>query len=123
MKLGSTGQACSTLSSAISVKRRLKTALLDTDNAESRTYVYTRGLPSEFCARANSLPGLKEKAEPIFGTFWIRRWIGKKRWRDSRRREPCSETSLSEYGKRIEESNLHKECDHEEQLLEQLPDA
>ncbi|UYV82299.1 hypothetical protein LAZ67_21001652 [Cordylochernes scorpioides] len=34
---------------------RLKTALLDTANAESWTYVYTRGLPSEFCARANSL--------------------------------------------------------------------
>ncbi|UYV79879.1 hypothetical protein LAZ67_18000960 [Cordylochernes scorpioides] len=53
---------------------RLKTALSDTDNAGSRTYVYTRGLPSEFCARANSLEGVGGMRSAVLGCLIHAQW-------------------------------------------------
>ncbi|UYV74695.1 hypothetical protein LAZ67_12000594 [Cordylochernes scorpioides] len=68
------------------------------------------------------LPGREEKAVPIFGTLLDQKMEREEALERLKKKRTILRTSLSKYGKRIEEYDVHKECDHEE-LLGQLSDV
>ncbi|UYV65563.1 GVQW3 [Cordylochernes scorpioides] len=67
-------------------------------------------------------PGREEKAVPIFGTLLDQKMEREEALERLKKKRTILRTSLSKYGKRIEEYDVHKECDHEE-LLGQLSDV
>ncbi|UYV82894.1 hypothetical protein LAZ67_22001295 [Cordylochernes scorpioides] len=67
-------------------------------------------------------PGREEKAVPIFGTLLDQKMEREEALERLKKKRTILRTSLSKYGKRIKEYDVHKECDHEE-LLGQLSDV
>ncbi|UYV65169.1 hypothetical protein LAZ67_3003425 [Cordylochernes scorpioides] len=68
------------------------------------------------------MPGREEKVVPIFGTLLDQKMEREEALERLKKKRTILRTSLSKYGKRIEEYDVHKECDHEE-LLGQLSDV
>ncbi|UYV80786.1 hypothetical protein LAZ67_19001735 [Cordylochernes scorpioides] len=73
-------------------------------------------------SRMQRRPGREEKAVPIFGTLLDQKMEREEALERLKKKRTILRTSLSKYGKIIEEYDVHKECDHEE-LLGQLSDV